>query len=202
MINLYSGTPGSGKSLHCSRTIKRLNNSRIPIITNILINKKFLRYPQLYIYVPFDRLNTQFLKNFYYSYLQFTKKDRLKENSIYLIIDECQMIFNSRDYSKSDRRDWLKFFSIHRHLGYSVILICQFDKMLDKQIRALIENEFIHRRLGNCGFFGQIVETLFFRRKIFLILCFWYPLHMHLYTEWCFGHRRLYRLYDTFTINF
>ena len=38
-------------------------------------------------------------------------------------------------------------FSQHRKLGYRVILIAQFDRMLDRQIRSVLEYEYIHRKV-------------------------------------------------------
>lgn len=39
MISLYSGTPGSGKSLHCAEKILiRLNTLHLPCICNFEIN--------------------------------------------------------------------------------------------------------------------------------------------------------------------
>ena len=39
MIELYSGTPGSGKSLHCADRIIRLNRHRKMVVTNFEIDK-------------------------------------------------------------------------------------------------------------------------------------------------------------------
>ena len=47
------------------------------------------------------------------------------------------------------------FFSQHRKLGYRVILVAQFSEMIDKQIRALIEYEYIHRNKGKWVEKGQ-----------------------------------------------
>ena len=41
MIELYSGTPGSGKSLHCADLMKRwLNHWKAPVICNFAFNAK------------------------------------------------------------------------------------------------------------------------------------------------------------------
>ena len=58
-----------------------------------------------------------------------------------VIIDECQIIFNCRDFGRKDRGAWVTLFSQHRKLGFNFILITQNDRMLDKQIRALVETE-------------------------------------------------------------
>ena len=38
----------------------------------------------------------------------------------------------------------MTFFSQHRKLGFNIILITQSDRMLDKQIRSLVEDEVKH----------------------------------------------------------
>ena len=82
------------------------------------------------------------------------------EDSILLIIDEAQMLFNPRDWNAKDRIEWLKFFQVHRHFGFSIILVSQSDMMLDKQIRALIEYEEIHRKVSNYGIRGYLLMLL------------------------------------------
>ena len=47
---------------------------------------------------------------------------------------------NCRDFGRKDRNAWVTFFSQHRKLGFNIILITQSDRMLDKQIRSLVED--------------------------------------------------------------
>lgn len=196
-IYLYSGTPGSGKSLHISERIQALNARRIPIICNLSINLNFLKYPELYIHVDLYELSPAFL---IHEFIEFKKVDAVRsEGDIFLILDEAQRKFNCRDYNASDRRAWLDFFSIHRHFFYNIILSCQFDSMLDKQIRGLIEIEVKHRRFWHLGFFGKLFEVLLFR-KVFYRIEYYYGLHQRLSATINFGGKRLYRLYNTYEI--
>ena len=148
MIELYSGTPGSGKSLHTAKEIRtRLRTFKRVIIGNFYVNTKAIRHCKgTYLFVMNDRLTPDRL-------LQFSRKlsrhlgRRLKEGEILLIIDEAQLLFNSREWQNISRQGWRSFFSQHRHYGYDIILAAQFDRMLDRQVRCLIEYEEIHRKV-------------------------------------------------------
>ena len=82
------------------------------------------------------------------------------EDQILLVIDESQLIFNARDWQKAGREKWLSFFSQHRKYGYHIILVAQFDRMIDRQIRSLIEYEYVHRKVGNYGIKGRALHRL------------------------------------------
>lgn len=196
-IYLYSGTPGSGKSLHISERIQALNRLRVPIICNLQINLQYLKYPELYIYVDLYDLTPSFL---IHEYIEYKKAGLIrKEGDIYLILDEAQRKFNCREYNNPDRRAWLDFFSIHRHFLFSCILCCQWDSMLDKQIRCLIEQEVKHRRFWSLGWIGKICEILAMRKLFFRIESY-YGLHQVTGKEISLGGKRLYRLYNTHEI--
>ena len=55
-----------------------------------------------------------------------------------------------------------------------MILISQSDRMLDRQIRALIETEVRHRKLNNYGFGGMFLTLLTFGRTWFIAIDYWY----------------------------
>lgn len=59
------------------------------------------------------------------------------EGRVLLIIDEAQLIFNSRNWQRN--MPWIEFFSQHRKLGYDVILIAHDDQMIDTQCRSFVE---------------------------------------------------------------
>ena len=195
-IKLYSGTPGSGKSLHSAKDIIDWVKAGKPVITNFEVDLS--RYPKaIHTYVEDDELTPDFLADFsraYFGGRKLTKKD---EDTILLVIDECQLIFNSREYQKKDRKIWIKFFSTHRHLGYHVILIAQMDKMLDKQIRGVIEYEYIHRKLSNYGKAGKLL-TIFLAGDLFTAVQMWYPLKLKVGTQMFRAKKRYYRIYDSY----
>ena len=174
-----------------------MNRRRVPIICNLQVNLQYLKYPELYIYVDLYELTPAFCIHQYMQYKQLGMIH--KENDICLIIDEAQRKFNCREYNNPDRRSWLDFFSIHRHFLFSVILSCQWDSMLDKQIRCLVEMEVKHRRFWYLGWIGKAAEIILMRKLFFRIESY-YGLHQVVYKQISFGGKRLYRLYNTHEI--
>lgn len=195
MITLYSGTPGSGKSLHASENLLHcVNLHKKLVITNYEINKERLKYSELCITFDNSEITPQKLYDISNKFFEGKKR---KESQIVLFIDEAQLLFNSRNYSQSNRMAWLSFFSQHRKYGYDVILMAQFDRMLDRQIRSLIEYQFIHRKVSNFGVFGKILSILFFG-NLFICVKQWYPLKQVLGHEFFTARKKYYSLYDTF----
>lgn len=198
MINLFTGTPGSGKSLDMARFIFSFNRQKKPVICNFEINMKKLRHSEHFHYVENNDLTVDYLVDFATIYF---KDRKLKESSIVLVIDECQMMFNSRDWSKPDRQAWNKFFQIHRHYGYDIYLVTQFDSMIDKQIRSLVEYNYIHRKLSNYGWKGWFLSALFLSPRMFVSIKYWYPMKEKISSEFFRGRKKLFSLYDTFSLS-
>ena len=195
-ILLYSGTPGSGKSLHAAKTITDWFKKGKPVISNFELN--LTKFPKAqHIYVEDDDLTPDYLVQFSREYFQGRKLSKKDEDTILLVVDECQLLFNSRDYQKKDRKTWIKFFSTHRHLGYHVVLIAQMDKMLDKQIRGVIEYEYIHRKLSNFGKAGKLL-TVLLAGELFTAVQMWYPLKLKIGTSMFRGKRRYFSIYDSY----
>ena len=198
MIKLYSGTPGSGKSLHLARTIYWQLRMKHHVICNFPINLQIVeKWKQYFHYVPNDELTPMYLKQF--SMAVFDDKP-IKEDDIMLVIDESQMLFNARDWQKADRRGWLEFFTVHRHFGYSIILVAQFDQMLDKQVRSLIEYELVHRKVSNYGIRGWFLMAIMAAPSLFVYITVWYPMKKKVSSEFFRYSRKYGRLYDTFAL--
>ena len=115
------------------------------------------------------------------------------------MIDESQILFNSRDYGRKDRAGWLSFFTQHRKLGYEVILVAQFDRMLDRQIRALVEYEYRHRKVSNYGVVGFLMSAVFLG-NLFVSVKIWYPMKEKVGSEFFIAKKKYYSLYDTFSL--
>ncbi len=193
MIRLYSGTPGSGKSLHNARDVINRSRQGKPVIGNFECDLQ--KYPKAnYTYVPNYQLKPQFLIEYSKNYFAGKK---IKEGAILLVIDECQLMFNSRDWQQKGRDQWLSFFTQHRKYGYDVTLIAQFDRMIDRQIRGVIEYEFIHRKLSNYGLGGKIFSLLL-GGNTFIAVEMWYPLKLKISSEFIHAHKRLYSIYDSY----
>ena len=139
-IRLYSGTPGSGKTLHAVEDGLMAQRRPGGVIANFPITK-----PKRWDYVREDEMTPA-----YFMERARAWSDSGKESQALVIIDEAHRILNSRSGWNGDRDEQgkrlelLRFLSEHRHFGYDVLLIAQSDLMLDKQARALIEIEVKH----------------------------------------------------------
>lgn len=198
MITLYSGTPGSGKSLYASYVIwSRLMYGR-PVIANFNINfdafgKKADKAKENFTWLDNSELTPRAL----YDYAKFHHKPG-KESQTVLIIDECAVLFNSRDFSRKDRMEWIVFFQQHRKLGFDVILIAQQDRMIDRQIRGFIENEYKYRAIKHYKLFGFLLS--FFTGGLFVRVENWYGLHLKVKSEFFTLNRRKAKIYNTFEV--
>lgn len=195
MIYLFSGTPGSGKSLHCASYVRYALKFRSPVIGTFHINKDclFKNSKYEYFYKNIYELTPEFLYQFALDHKDLMK--RHIESSFLLVIDEAQRIFNSRTWNNKGRNEWITFFAEHRHLGFDIILVSQNDRMLDRQIRALIEYEYIHRKVTQAGLKGKIL-SLFVGR--FCYVKYWYGMKERLESEFYRANKKLYNFYDSF----
>lgn len=198
MIELYSGTPGSGKSLHVAKIIReRLRMYNCVIIGNFYVNQNTVKKRKgTYIYVDNSRLYPERLIKFAIRYAKH-KGRRLKEDELYLFIDEAQLLFNSRDWQLIKTSGWVSFYSQHRKLGFYIGLIAQFDRMLDRQIRSLVENEIKHRKVSRAGLFGKLLGFLT-GDNLFIYIKIWYPMKQKVYSEFFLGTKKVYYLYDSY----
>lgn len=196
MIYLYSGTPGSGKSLHQASDIYWWLHNGKNCVTNFQIDTTKIKTRKLgeCLVVDNQHLTPELL--IVYSKLYF-KTHKYKEGALRVYIDECQLIFNAREWNIKGRAEWLSFFTQHRKYGYDVYLIAQFDRMIDRQIRSLIEYEVIHRKVSNFGKFGWIASKLS-GGNLFVAVKVWYPMKEGVGHEFFTAHKRYYQLYDTY----
>lgn len=199
MITFFSGTPGSGKSLHVAERLYWWVKLGKPCICNfdIALDKIKTKKKKEFIFKNNAELTPAYLIRYAQEYA--SSKGKIKEGTIMLVIDECQLIFNSRDWGQRGRVDWLSFFTLHRHLGYDIILVAQFDRMIDRQIRSLIEYEFIHRKVSNFGWKGKIVSA-FALGNLFVSVKMWYPLKEKVGSSFFRAKKVYYSLYDTYLL--
>ena len=219
MIYLLTGKPRNGKSLHMASII--YNNVVIGrnVIANFEVNEDILYKSRFskrfgkFIYEP----NKYWLKSVYknatkrYSYIdglinfamQYHKrndKGQIIEHQTLLVIDECQELFNARSWNRSDRLEWTSFFRQHGKLGYDVYLISQDDKVIDKQIRAVIEYEMEHRRINNYKLFGKFLGFLC-GGNLFVCISRWYGMRgdaARINSEFFIGRKKYYNFYDSY----
>lgn len=192
MIELFTGTPGSGKSVHALSVITQYAQNGSPIITNMELNGDpfFKSHRSEIFHYPDNSITPDMLIDFSLSH------PARREDDILLVIDEAQIIFNSRDWSAKGRAEWISFFTQHRKYGYHIILIAQFAGMLDKQIRSIIEYDVQHRRIANFGFLSRILSLLFFNR-LFIGVRTWANSRTVISRDIYFGWPWIYRLGNT-----
>lgn len=195
MIYLYSGTPGSGKSLHAAQSILDAVRKKKTVLANFEVNRDALKKSSHYFeYVPNEKLSPELLievsKGVFY-------EKPLKEGEILLVLDEAQLILNPMQWQDTYAQGWLSFFTQHRKYGFDVILIAQFDRMINRQVRSLIEYEYTHRKVSNFGGFWGLFLPLLIGQ--FYMIEGWYPCK-NIRTGGKSVHygKRAFELYDTF----
>ena len=181
MIHFFTGKPGNGKSLHMAQIIYDSIKDGKNVIANFPINEDYFkkcRHPEklgAFIYESnYNWLNSAYkgtgsmraysyidgLYNFSKMYHKLNKKGQPIEGQTLLVLDECQELFNNRAWNRVDRLLWASFFRQHRKLGFDVYLISQDDKVIDKQIRNVLQYEYEHRALKYYKVFGKLLSFL------------------------------------------
>lgn len=197
-IQLYTGTPGSGKSFHAAKDIVRWMKRDRGLICNFPVNEGFVGN-KLKAHVEYWD-NSELTAERLVAYALERHKIG-KEGQTLVVIDECQIIFNCRDFGRKDRNAWVTFFAQHRKLGFNVILITQSDRMLDRQIRSLVEEEIRHRKLNNYGFGGGMLSLLTLGRTWFIAIQYWYGGNRLKLGQTVFPYRKRYsEVYDSYKL--
>lgn len=154
MIIIHEGTPGSGKSYDAIRkVIDALKTGRT-------------------VYARIDGVDIEECREALAAMTGLTR-DALKEKYVHLkhdeiprfweicppgafvVIDEAQLYFNSRDWSKDENRKFSDWASTHRHHGYDLLLITQRAERIDSAVRSLAEFRYRYRKLN---VFGSLVQ--------------------------------------------
>ena len=201
MIELYSGTPGSGKSLHVAKLMYEwMGRWNSPVIANFAFRAKACGKKKYgsYLYVDNKQLTPDLLIEFSEQYRKLRGWTNVPEETILLVIDECQILFNAREWQKANRADWISFFTQHRKLGYRIILIAQFDRMIDRQIRSVIEYEHIHRKVKNIGLGGKLLN-FFSGGNLHIDVKLYKPLNEKVGKQFFKANKNLCALYDSYT---
>lgn len=197
-IYLYTGTPGSGKSLHMAKLIYWHVKTGRPVLANFEINEDmFSGKSSSFTYVPFEHMRPETFERYAKWYFGECG-NKFGEGKIHLFWDEAQIMLNSRTWRENQR--FIPFFTQHRKLGYDIYLVCQNHEMLDKQVRALVEYEVSHRKVNNVGLFGKVVSLCALGHPVVCANTSWYGQRMRLSSEFMLGTAKYYRLYDTFKI--
>lgn len=158
VMNCYTGTPGSGKSLHLARDCMDYLRFGKNVICNFECRPEILKKEKRgligrlfrlgrkygdYIFKSYKDLSVNYLVSYAKKYHKYGV-----ENQTLIAIDECHILFNSRDWNMGDRNKWILFFTEHRKLGFEIVLVAPNIRMIDKQIRGVFESEIVHRCIG------------------------------------------------------
>lgn len=232
MIRFYSGTPGSGKSLHVASDIYRYIQNGKNVIANFEINDSIIKAKRGKIKGSFVYLNnyqltenitytemqtdaygkTKYIEKYktpldalYYFALNFHKrneKGQILEKQTLLVIDEAQIIFNSRSWQSRNRQEWVTFFTQHRKYGFEIIIISQFQTLIDKQIRGCFEFEVMHRKVMNYKSIGFILSCLFGGNLFVAVehLCSVRGKQGKTSTQFIVGKKKYFDLYNSYKI--
>lgn len=196
-IWLYTGTPGSGKSYHAAKDIVSRLKRPGGLICNFPVKEDFVKPGRLKSHVEYWDNSELTAKRL----VEYALKNHVigKEGQTLVIIDECQILFNCRDFGRKDRNAWVTLFSQHRKLGYNFILITQNDRMLDKQIRALVETEIKHRKLNNYGVGGLLISLT--GMTWFVAIEYWYGGNKLMLGKQMFPYNKKYKdVYDSYKL--
>lgn len=179
MIELYSGTPGSGKSLHTSKEISEWLRAGKYVISTCYIDTDlcFLNPFQKWYVNHFNKKPEKIKRNkkadnFYYipieevspEYLyEFAAKKHVfgKEHQTIVFLDECVAIFSPTVLAEDKGgikkwNAWDEFFRKHRHVGYDVVMIPQSKKLIARKVIEYAEFEVKHYNRKNQGFIGWL----------------------------------------------
>lgn len=141
------------------------------------------------------------LRSFALQFHKRNKKGQIEEEQTLLVIDECQELFNTRTWNRSDRLEWASFFRQHRKYGFDVYLISQDDKVIDKQIRSILQYEYEHRALKYYKLFGKILSFLC-GGNLFVCIKRNYSMQnkkdAHLSSKYFKGKKKFYNFYDSY----
>ena len=133
-----------------------------------------------------------------YAY-KFHKKGR--ENQTLIVIDEAQMILSptvvklKTQEDKTYRQRWLEFCTQHRHLGFNIIIVSQFDRLIDPQVRCLFEYNCIHRKVNRFKI-GWVLGI--FGISLFVAVEYWYGINARMGATFFLYHKKYSRIYDSY----
>lgn len=198
MIDIYTGTPGSGKSLHMAKDIRDMLCRGGLVISNFEISRDFLESKRCRGRAVHLSDKELFYPSDTAALISYWVKNR--STKILLCLDECQGLFNARTWNMAGRSEWVDFFALHRHLSEErcrVILATQDDASVDKQIRHKVECEYKHYKIKNGSNAYFIFSMLFFGGNLFKYRWFWYGQKQHLGSSLFIGRKKLFKIYDT-----
>lgn len=217
VIHLYSGTPGSGKSLHVASTIRQWLRLKKRVISTCDIDTRLCFMPKiiefvyeltrgkvflydkndsranLFTFIDIHNITPKML----YEYAAKYHKEG-KEKQTLVIFDECVSIFSPTVLTTTAWNEWERFFQYHRHIGFEVILIPQSSKLISRKVIEYCEFDIRHRAIKNSGFFGWVVS--FLSGGLFSAGTYWRGINKIQSKEWFRFHYYLGKMYNSYAM--
>lgn len=191
MIKLYVGRPGSGKSLDSIQDIRCAIRRGKIVVSNFWLNRLGLPGAGKYVYLSKRVLTPDNIVD------NIPLDKAYKEGRYLLVLDECQLLFNARDWQRNSSAGWVQFMTQHRKLGFDIILIVQHEDMIDKQIRNCVDFVVEHRKVSRFGPAAWLMSVVL---GGYLRIVRYYGQDSVISRSFFRGGRRLYDLYDTSAI--
>lgn len=141
MIEIVSGSLGSGKSTYCAhQTADHTARPGWVVAANYSPPREWRpRQPGHWI------TTTEVDDLFICAEVMADIRKGVNDYPGLLILDDCHTLFNARDWNKN--RSWIEFLSNSRKLGWRTLLVSHSDQMIDKQIRNFCEYHTYFRSL-------------------------------------------------------
>jgi zona occludens toxin len=179
MIRGVTGTPGSGKSFYCVRVIANALASGKMVATNVTLADGWehdlaKRNPISHLIPGRVAKRTEHFKRqtLYTDDLHDLIRVRLRgsgEGRGVAVIDEAHEWLNNRTWDDEERKDFVRWFSQHRKLGWDVYLISQHIDSIDKQVRDRVEELVVLRNLRRAKIAGIPLAPV----NLFLAITVW-----------------------------
>lgn len=189
MISVYTGFPGSGKSLHAVSLIYAHVKGKGLVVSNIdlagFADNPYYQYHDFRWFQNVENVKKVASEHF---------NDKIKTM---FVIDEAQVIFDSRNWSAQGRMDWNIFFSMHRHYRCNFVLVTQSYQNLDKRIRANVEYQCQHVNIKNATRMSHMFLQ-FLPDFMFLSNRFYANSKERIGSDWIFCWKKYTRLYNTY----
>lgn len=196
-VYIYTGPPGSGKSLHMAKFIltKLLLGKRIITNFEFYPPKKYLKSGKIPIVWDNEDITVENLIQFAKENHIWTTKGTIGgEHQTLVVIDECQLLFNKNHIgTKENYGNWTKFFTQHRKYGYDILLVTQHIKIIVEDIRELIETETMHFKWDECPSISMMYYIVWLICKIFGVTLFFFK------TSWVHFRSKEFRSRKFFT---
>lgn len=166
MIEMYTGTIGSGKSYHALEDVIDwlrkgkyvIANFPLKFADNHITNGMADRYLFIDDKLLMGKNGMRMLYKISHDYNFYGK-----ESECLVVIDEAGEYFPQNEATNQIQKDWKLFMTQSRKLGYDFILITQDEQAINRTIRKCVEYEVIHRVANNVFPFKYLPFTVFMR---------------------------------------